>query len=124
MTKQNPSVAFAACIVPLLLIGMPAAQAKQCSVAPPSDLERHWSYRIIDERKCWYEGQNMVSRSSLKWPAKAFARRNSDVAAVSVPAEKPDNSPASDACCWPALDNADSFESRWSALDAMGKYEK
>ena len=47
------------------LLTMPA-QAKQCSTERPSS-RSHWSYRLIDGRKCWYEGTPMLSKSSLHW---------------------------------------------------------
>ena len=44
------------------------AQAKQCSTERPPDARSYWSYRLIDGRKCWYEGKPMLSKSSLHWP--------------------------------------------------------
>ena len=46
------------------------AQGKQlCSPAAPSSPQGHWwSYRIIDGRKCWYEGKPGLSKSLLQWP--------------------------------------------------------
>jgi hypothetical protein len=44
------------------------AQAKQCSAERPSNARSYWSYRIIDGRKCWYEGKPMLSKSLLHWP--------------------------------------------------------
>jgi hypothetical protein len=122
MTKQFRSIAFAACIAPLLPIGMPTAQAKQCSVALPSNPQGHWSYRIIDGRRCWYEGNNMLSKSLLQRPAEASAQPDSGAGPASFLTEKPDNPVDPDVCCWPPLNNADNFETRWRALDAMGKY--
>jgi hypothetical protein len=38
----------------------------------PSDVHGHWwSYRLIDGRKCWYEGKPGLSKSLLEWPAQA-----------------------------------------------------
>jgi hypothetical protein len=74
MTKQIQSIVVAACVARLLplgmvlLIGMQTAQAKQCSAAVPPDPQGHWSYRFIDGRKCWYQGENMLSKSLLHWP--------------------------------------------------------
>jgi hypothetical protein len=53
-------------LVVLLLLGAPTAQAKQCSAEQP-DTKAHWSYRLIDGRKCWYEGENGLSKSLLHW---------------------------------------------------------
>jgi hypothetical protein len=46
------------------------AESKQlCNAAMPSNPQGHWwSYRIIDGRKCWYEGKPGVSKSLLRWP--------------------------------------------------------
>ncbi|MBV8927175.1 MAG: hypothetical protein JOZ74_17565 [Bradyrhizobium sp.] len=47
---------------------MGAAQAKQpCSAG--AGKEGYWSWRIIEGRKCWYEGKPMLSKAMLEWPA-------------------------------------------------------
>ena len=68
--KPFPSIVLAACIAAQSSIGMTTAQAKQqCSVAVPSDTHgQWWSYRLIDGRKCWYEGKPGLSKSLLEWP--------------------------------------------------------
>ena len=33
-----------------------------------------WSYRIIDGRKCWYEGKPRLSKSSLEWLLETSSR--------------------------------------------------
>src|SRR6266516_4160238 len=132
MSKQLASIALAACFVTLLSVGMPNAQTKQqCSAAMPSNPQGHWwSYRLIDGRKCWYEGKPMLSKSLLQWPAQAPVRSAEAPAQsvsdrgpppVRVLTVKPNNPVDPDACCWPALE-ADGFEARWRALDAMGQY--
>src|SRR5260370_40654275 len=75
MRKQLPSIALAASFVTLLSTGTPNAQAKQqCSAAMPSNPQGHWwSYRLIDGRKCWYEGTPMLSKSLLEGPKEASA---------------------------------------------------
>ena len=45
------------------------AQAKQCSAERPATARTYWSYRLIDGRKCWYEGKPMLSKSLLHWSA-------------------------------------------------------
>src|SRR5437870_13056739 len=52
------------------------AQAKQCSTERPSNARTYWSYRLIDGRKCWYEGKPMLSKSLLHWPAAQTAQTN------------------------------------------------
>ena len=47
------------------------ALAKQCSAERPSDARTYWSYRLIDGRKCWYEGKpkpEIVDRSPAPTP--------------------------------------------------------
>jgi hypothetical protein len=93
MRKQIRSVALAACVVaafsPVIVLN---AQAKQqCSPAIPSNPQGHWSWRVIDGRKCWYEGKPMLSKSSLEWPALASAQLDSNGEIVSALTEKPIN---------------------------------
>ena len=45
------------------------AQAKQCSTERPPNARSYWSYRLIDGRKCWYEGKPMLSKLMLAVPA-------------------------------------------------------
>jgi hypothetical protein len=113
MTKQIP-IALAACIATLSAIGMPTAQAKQlCSAAMPSDPHGSWwSYRLIDGRKCWYEGKPMLSKSLLEWPKQVSAQLNSNGELASVLLDKP-SSPI-DSQAWAPTDS-DSFEARWRA---------
>src|SRR5215207_11466855 len=48
-------------------------QAKQCSTERPPNARSYWSYRLIDGRKCWYEGKPMLSKSLLHWTASSRA---------------------------------------------------
>jgi hypothetical protein len=54
---------------------MQEAEAKQqCSAAMPSSSHgKWWSYRLIDGRKCWYEGKPGLSKALLEWPKTASA---------------------------------------------------
>ena len=80
--------------------------------ASPSKAQGHWSWRLIDGRKCWYAGKTVISKSLLKWPAAESAQAKAAAAPpVSVVTEKrsdPMNAQAR------MLDD-DSFESRWRA---------
>jgi hypothetical protein len=112
MRQQTPLIAFAFCIATLSSIGMPTAQAEQkCSAAVPSNPRGHWSWRLIDGRKCWYEGKPMLSRSLLEWPAQVSAQPNSDGEFASVLPEKFSNPLDS----W-APNDSDTFETRWRAI--------
>jgi hypothetical protein len=110
--RKLPSIALAALIATLLPVGTPNAEAKQqCSAAAPSNpLGRWWFYRLIDGRKCWYEGKPMLSKSLLEWPKEASAQPISNRTVTSVATEKPDN--PLDAQAWAPKDS-DSFEARW-----------
>jgi len=113
--KPFPSIVLAACIAALSSsIGMTTAQAKQqCSVAVPSDTHgQWWSYRLIDGRKCWYEGKPMLSKSLLEWPKEASAQPGSSREVTSVVTEEPGN--PLDSQAWAPKDS-DTFEARWRA---------
>ena len=72
MKGQISLAVLAACIAALAVNSMPVAEAKgqtrQCS-ASPSKTQGHWSWRLIDGRKCWYAGKMVIAKSSLRWPA-------------------------------------------------------
>jgi hypothetical protein len=110
--RKLPAIALAAWIATLLPVGTPNAQAKQhCSAAAPSNPdERWWSYRLIDGRKCWYEGKPMLSKSLLEWPKRAFAQSVSSRQVKGVVTEKLGNPLEAQAR---ALTVPDSFEARW-----------
>jgi len=115
MKMQIRLIFFAVCISALVPIGMLTAQAKaqikQC-VASPSKAQGHWSWRLIDGRKCWYAGKTVISKSLLRWAPAAPAQAKVKVAPpVDVAAEKRSGSMNAQARM---LDD-DSFESRWRA---------
>ena len=89
MMQHTPLIAFTACIATVFTIEMPTARAEQkCSAAMPSNPRGHWSWRLIDGRKCWYEGKPMLSRSLLEWPQQVSTQPNSDGELASVLPEK------------------------------------
>src|SRR2546429_26506 len=114
MRMQSVAVLFAACTAALVAIGMLTAEAKaqiKESRASPSKVQGHWSWRLIDGRKCWYAGKTVISKSLLRWAAAAPAQAKAEAVPVSVATEKrsrPMNAQAR------MLDD-DSFESRWRA---------
>jgi hypothetical protein len=91
--KPFPSIVLAAYIAALSSIGTPAAQVKQqCSVAVPSDThEQWWSWRLIDGRKCWYEGKPGLSKSLLEWPKETPEQPGSSREVTGDVTEKPGN---------------------------------
>jgi hypothetical protein len=98
---------FSAALVP---VGAPAAQVRECSVAASN--HGHWSWRLIDGRKCWYAGKTVISKSLLKWPAAAPTQAKAEPAPASVVTEKRSDPMDAQARL---LDDANSFEARWRA---------
>jgi hypothetical protein len=111
MRKQIRSIAF---VATLSSIGIPAAEAKQqCIAAMPSNPQGHWwSYRLIDGRKCWYEGKPMLSKSLLEWPAQAASARPASGKPASALREK--SGDPLDSQAWSPTDS-DTFEAMWRA---------
>ncbi len=76
-----------------ILVPLPvSAQSIACSAQVPSASKGHYFYRLIDGRKCWYEGKSLIPKSMLYWPASnaavsETARRSN--AAVTEPASPP-----------------------------------
>ena len=125
MKMQIRLVCFAVCIAALVPIGMLTAQAKaqikECR-ASPSKAQGHWSWRLIDGRKCWYVGTTMISKSLLQWPTKTSVQAKADpkparvtvvpVTVVPVATEKRSDPFEAQARL---LEYANSFEARWRA---------
>ena len=117
-------VALAAIVTGALIpIDAPAAQIRECRAAVPAKAQGHWSWRLIDGRKCWYAGKTVIAKSSLRWPAAAQAQAKAPAEAqakapmqwvppVGVVTEKrsdPMNAQAR------MLDEPNTFEARWRA---------
>jgi hypothetical protein len=83
----------------LITVSSPVVQAKQqCSVAiPPHPQSQWWSYRLIDGRKCWYEGKPGLSKDLLEWPKEAAARPASVEQVKPAPVEDVKPAPAEEA---------------------------
>jgi len=128
MTKQGVLASVVVCLMPVsYFMGMQTAAAKQCSVAMPSKPKGHWSYRFIDGRKCWYEGQNNLPKSLLKWsektspPDKASPRLEKEALApvkeaMTTVTERPSDAPQQNACCGTMIEGPFTFEARWRGL--------
>jgi hypothetical protein len=103
--KRTPLIFLIGCVVGVSPLA-PLQAKQQCIAEAPANLEAHWYYRIIDDRKCWYQGKPMLSRSLLEWPATTPGPAVAEKAPVSAPSEM------------------DGFEAQWRNrfLDAMGKY--
>ena len=110
---------FAACIVTVSPLAAPTAQALQCSAERPSNARSYWSYRMIDGRKCWYEGKPMLSKSSLHWRTAQTARTDDPKPEPILPASQYNFLDAQASM----PDDSESFEARWPRRlpDAVGK---
>ena len=112
MPKHCYLAVVTALIATLFSMSMTAAFAKQqCSASMPSNSHGYWSWRLIDGRKCWYEGKPMLAKSSLEWSAQTAAQPDSDEKLVSAPTEKPVNPFDSQAR---AIDS-ETFDALWRA---------
>jgi hypothetical protein len=106
-------------------LGSVEVQARQpCSAAMPSSPQGHWwSYRLIDGRKCWYEGKPGLSKSLLEWPKKITAQPAANAEITSTIPEKPRN--PLDSQAWAPNSQAsaptdpNTFETRWRARAAI-----
>lgn len=79
-----PSIALATFIAGLAIAG--AVEAKQqCSVSAAK--QGYWSWRMIDGRKCWYEGKPMLSKTLLEWRAESAAHSDIKADAANVAPE-------------------------------------
>jgi hypothetical protein len=111
-----------------------SAESIACAAQVPTPPKGHWYYRIIDGRKCWYEGKAMIPKSSLHWPQSAVAEADapkpvlaSDAPQATTdgrniarqPAAEPAAAQTPDPEVWPApVVDEGSFESRWRALQS------
>lgn len=110
MAKPLSLLMSAACVAALATVGTTAAHAKQpCSVAPASG-RGYWSWRMIDGRKCWYEGKPMLSKSVLEWSRPAATAAPSRRELERVP-ERSVNDPL-DAQAY-APEGSATFEALW-----------
>ena len=113
--SKLPSIALAAT---LLSVGMPDAQARQqCrSAAPANPGGEWWSYRLIDGRKCWYQGKPMLSKALLEWPRQVSARPVSRERTANTVTQKPGNPLDAQALMDAqarAVRDSDTFEAMW-----------
>lgn len=99
----------------------PAIAKQQCSASVPAGAPGYWSWRMIDGRKCWYEGKPMLSKSSLEWPARPAVKPAADEEEIAsaLPA-RPGNpldaqARAMDSAPLARAIESDSFDALWRA---------
>lgn len=122
-----------------------AQAATECQAEIIKGRAAHWSWRLIDGRKCWYEGKHNPDKSELYWadkksPASAVENvpeprampRATDAQASPPPAAEEFTDPEDGSCCWPPKGSTKSsirneyqsepprddetFEARWRNL--------
>jgi hypothetical protein len=54
--------------VTLLIWLIEPAKSKECEERPLGG--SYWSWRIIDGKRCWYQGHHVIPKSNLHWPKK------------------------------------------------------
>jgi nucleoid-associated protein YgaU len=120
MTKPISTSTAIALLAAIAIVGFATAQAKQqCSVA--AGHSGYWSWRMIDNRKCWYEGKPMLSKDLLEWaPAAAGANADSTEADAAPAAAAP--AKAAPASAAPAMRHAP-MDARAQAPDDSGTFE-
>jgi hypothetical protein len=89
MPKHCYPAVVTALIATFFSMSMATAFAKQQCSASPANAHGYWSWRIIDGRKCWYEGKPMLAKSSLEWSARRAAHSDSEEKLVDAATEKP-----------------------------------
>jgi hypothetical protein len=119
MTKQFCSSVLTVSIVALFSMPVATAVAKQqCSAS--SGAHGYWSWRMIDDRKCWYEGKPKLSKSLLEWPSRRAIKPIPDEEVASAATEKPGDPMDAQARVFEnesrarAIDS-DSFDALWRA---------
>jgi hypothetical protein len=88
-----------------------AIAKQQCSASMPSNPQGYWSWRLIDGRKCWYEGKPMLSKSSLEWSAQPAVKSDSEEEVASALTQKPANPLDSQA----RVIDSETFDALWRA---------
>jgi hypothetical protein len=94
----------------LLVLAPSAAAALECYTSALRD-NRHWSWRQVDGRRCWYPGLPGVSKSTLRWSKTSVPpsidRQTNASAAAPPPSSQRDEEEVLLQSIWPPL-SADS----------------
>jgi hypothetical protein len=79
-----------------------ANSAVQCKAELPAVRTGHWSWRIVDGKRCWYPGSPGMDKARLQWPRSAPPRAPNDGDSDRTLLES----------VWPKLEELP-FEQRW-----------
>ena len=118
MTKPIPTSTAIALLAAIAIVGLSTAQARQqCSTE--AGHSGYWSWRMIDGRKCWYEGKPMLSKDLLEW---APAAADADSAPANAAPRTAVPATAAPASAAPAMRHAP-MDARAQAPDDTGTFE-
>jgi hypothetical protein len=98
----------------ILVLASDTVTALECYTSAPRDL-RHWSWRQIDGRRCWYPGLPGVSKSKLHWPSTSVStstNQQTNGSAMTTPSSERAQEEILLESVWPSLPQ-DSFEERF-----------
>src|SRR4051812_8894854 len=73
------TVAVAALVAAILVEHARGGELVDCEPQPVSGDGRHWAYRIIDGRECWYPGERGKPKDELRWTEVPSATQESAV---------------------------------------------
>ncbi len=114
MMKQVAAAVVLAIAV-FLIAPATAFGKQQCRASKPATAHGYWSWRLIDDRKCWYEGRPGLSKSSLEWPSQAAAPPHRDEEIAITPVETPDPMDAQARATDPGPSDSGTFDAMWRA---------
>jgi hypothetical protein len=73
------TVAVAVLVAAILVEHARGGELVDCEPQPVSGDGRHWAYRIIDGRECWYPGERGKPKDELRWTEAPSAPQQSGV---------------------------------------------
>jgi hypothetical protein len=80
------AVALAVAMIAWMIFWPQIAAAMTLCHDAPGSTNQHWMWRHIDGRKCWFQGDDLLPRSQLKWG------NQKELAAPTAPMPSPDSS--------------------------------
>ena len=97
----------------IMLLACSPASALDCYSTPLRD-KRHWSWRQVEGRTCWYPGAPGVSKAALRWATRSTSAPRRDLTSGSATRSAPPRDPEEELLLessWPPLQ--DSFDERF-----------
>jgi hypothetical protein len=117
MSRCYPTIARSTIALILLVLAPSASAALECYSSALRD-NRHWSWRQVDGRRCWYPGLPGVSKSKLRWSKTSIPpskdRQTSAGAAAPPPSSQRDEDEVLLQSIWPPLSAGSKSTPHWS----------